>query len=193
MRERKSNRLKEYDYTTEGYYFITICVDDRMKCLGEIREKVMVLNIYGEIVKQQWLWLARQYDYVQLGEFIVMPNHLHGIVGNGRDRSVRESGCPVKSLPGLMGAFKTTSSKMIHLAGLSEFRWHKSFYDHIIRNENDLCRIRQYIRHNPAQWEQDEENWALANGESRERSRPFRTGIRMPCEVSYPLRPDDKI
>jgi REP element-mobilizing transposase RayT len=83
----------------------------------------MALNEYGKIVKQQWLWLKDNFDYVGLDEFVDMSNHVHGIVvvnpvGNGRDRSLQ-----IKPLPGLIGAFKTTSSKLIHQSGNLNFSW----------------------------------------------------------------------
>ena len=95
-----------------------------------------------------------------------MPNHVHGIliidseeVGNGRDRSLQDNLTQkVKSLPELIGAFKTTSSKLIHESGLSTFKWQKSFHDHIIRNDKFLDRIRKYIHCNPLKWEYDQAN-----------------------------------
>jgi len=146
-----------FDYSNEGYYFVTICVKDKTEWFGEIKDGRMMLNEYGKIVKNRWVWLPKQYFYIQLDEFVVMSNHFHGIlsiVGNGRDRSVHK----IKSLFELIGAFKTTSSKLIHRAGLLEFQWQKSFYDHIIRNEQDLTRVREYIVNNPLKWEDDEEN-----------------------------------
>ena len=101
--------------------------------------------------------MAEQYTYVELDAYVIMPNHFHGIisiVGNGRDRSLQK----IKPLPELVGAFKTTSSKLIHKAGFTEFRWQKSFYDHIIRNETSLLRIREYIANNSLQWHLDIEN-----------------------------------
>jgi putative transposase len=84
-----------------------------------------------------WQWLRKQYSYIQLDEYIITPNHIHAIliinnsVGNGRDRSL-----PIKSLSSLIDAFKTTSSKLIHQNNLPEFKWQKSFHDHIIRKKN---------------------------------------------------------
>jgi REP element-mobilizing transposase RayT len=123
----------------------------------------MILNAYGQIVEQQWTWLQRQYKYIQLDEYVIMPNHMHGIVitdnvvvGNGRDHSLRGSlQEKIKSLSELIGAFKTTSSKLIHQLGIRRFQWQKSFYDHIIRNEYSLFKIQQYIRTNPIKWELD--------------------------------------
>lgn len=156
---RKSIRLKGYDYTLPGYYFITICSNKRIEWLGVINDGRMELNRYGQIIQQQWQWLEEQYKYVKLDEFTVMPNHIHGIiiinddVGDGRDRPLR-----TKSIPSLIGAFKTTSSKLIHQNNLPEFKWQRSFYDHIIRNDKSLYRIREYIINNPINWFEDEEN-----------------------------------
>ena len=80
MRERKPNRLKNYDYSRNGSYFVTICTKDRINYFGNIKSRKMVLNEYGKIVKQQWLWLQEQYDYVYLDEYTIMPNHMHGIL-----------------------------------------------------------------------------------------------------------------
>jgi len=164
--ERKTIRLKDYDYSRNGFYFVTICTKDRIEQFGEIKNEAMIISDFGEIVKQQWLWLKEQYSYVGIDEYIVMPNHFHGIllidseeVGNGRDRSLQDNPAQkVKPLPELIGAFKTTSSKLIHESGLSIFKWQKSFHDHIIRNDKSLDRIRKYIHYNPLKWEYDQEN-----------------------------------
>ena len=100
------------------------------------------------------------------GLHVIMPNHIHALigtnnpVGTGRDRSGPVATGPYrrKSLSGLVGAFKTTSSKAIHLAGQDQFRWQKSFHDSIVRNDRSLARITQYIHDNPAQWLHDSEN-----------------------------------
>ena len=161
LKERKLNRLTGFDYSNGGYYFVTICTENRINYLGNIVDGQMMLNAYGQIVEQQWIWLQKQYKYVQLDAYIIMPNHIHGIViidnvvvGNSRDHSLQEK-TKIKSLSELIGAFKTTSSKLIHETGLKYFQWQKSFYDHIIRNERSLFRIQEYIRNNPAKWELD--------------------------------------
>ena len=152
-----------------------------------LREPQMILNEYGKIAEQQWYWLAEQYPYVVLHEFIVMPNHIHGIieinrnaVGTGCDLSANAkdvnvgTGCDlsgnvndaagtgydlslpkIKSLSELMGAYKTTVSKQIHLAGYAEFAWQRSFHDHIIRDEKSYERISNYIIDNPKTWDKD--------------------------------------
>jgi REP element-mobilizing transposase RayT len=165
MRERKRTRLIGFDYTTPGGYFITVVVKDRGCVFGEIRNGTCSLNSFGQIVADQWRWLHDQYFYLAMDEFVVMPNHFHGIInitdsvdnrraGNGRDRSLHK----IKSLSELVGAFKTTSSKRIHQSGLPFFQWQKSFYERIIRNDQELIRIREYIQSNPSRWELDIEN-----------------------------------
>ena len=125
----------------------------------------MTLNKYGDCVKQQWEWLSRQYPYVTTDEFVIMPNHIHGILiisrntGSAEDRTGRDLSLQsIKSLSSLIGAFKTTSSKLIHQNGLSHFKWQRSFFDHIILNDKSLQIIREYIKNNPATWDSDEEN-----------------------------------
>ena len=154
---RQSIRLKRYDYSSPGYYYVTICTKHNIEYLGERKNGKMILNQFGNIVNQQWKWLSNQYKYVEIDEFAVMPNHFHGIliidptnvvnrrVVTGRDLSLQK----IKPLPELIGAFKTTSSKLIHQSGLDEFRWQRSFYDHIIRTETSLNKIQRYIMDNP--------------------------------------------
>jgi REP element-mobilizing transposase RayT len=161
MHNRKPNRLKYYYYSNGGGYFVTICTKDRINHFGEIQNGEMILNEYGKIAKEQWLLLQKQYEYVLLDEYCVMPNHFHGIififndvVGNGRDRSLQK----IKSLSSLVGAFKTTSSKLIHQVGNISFKWQKSFYDRIIRSQKELNNIWNYIHYNPLEWEWDAEN-----------------------------------
>ena len=107
------------------------------------------------------MWLHQQYPYVMLDDFVVMPNHIHGIVNivdyvrDGRDRPLHSK---IKSISDLLGAFKTTSSKRIHEAGVISFQWQRSFFERIVRNDLELNRIREYIRTNPSRWELDVEN-----------------------------------
>ena len=178
MRERKRTRLIGFDYTTPGGYFITVVVKDRGCVFGEIRNGTSSLSSFGQIVADQWRWLHDQYFYLAMDEFVVMPNHFHGIINitdsvdnrraeNGRDRSLHK----IKSLSELVGAFKTTSSKRIHRSRLPSFQWQKSFYERIIRNDQELIRIREYIQSNPSRWELDIENPAdlpsVGNGRDR--------------------------
>ena len=191
LNPRKQPRLKNHDYSQNGYYFVTVCTQNQAEWFGRIDDGQMRLNEYGRIVDEQWLWLGRQYPYAVLDVYVTMPNHFHGIigidVGDGRDRPLRNPMCAVgydnsvnagmidagnagagrdrplriiKSLSELIGAFKTTSSKYMHDAGLADFRWQRSFYDHVIRGELSLGRVREYIANNPKQWDLDVENAA---------------------------------
>ena len=174
---RKQNRLRGFDYSQAEWYFITVCVKDKMNCLGNIENERIILNQYGKIVQEQWEWLPRQYNYMFEDISVVMPNHFHGIliinndVGTGHDLSLRNQNVEIakrtgrdlslqkiKSLSNLVGAFKTRSSKLIHQAGNTPFAWQRSFYDRIIRTEQELYNIRQYIQTNPLKWELDIEN-----------------------------------
>jgi REP element-mobilizing transposase RayT len=147
----------------------------------------MQLNDFGEIAKNQLEWLEKQYPYIELHNYIVMPNHVHilmeinrvvgsgrdltnnngnlsnndwetvnvgtgrGFVGTGRDLSLQK----IKSISSIMGAYKTTTSKQIHLLGNYEFSWQRSFHDHIVRNENSFHNIYNYITDNPSKWKED--------------------------------------
>ncbi len=168
-RERKSNRLKGYNYSTPGWYFVTICVKDMNCVFGDVIDENMVLNEVGKIVKKRWLWLRENFEYIGLDEFIIMPNHMHGIViiNNNYTEIIPQIGTILglslrrrrhNPLSKSINAFKTTSSKKIHQLGIS-FQWQRSFYDHIINFEkNELENIRDYIKNNPTKWNWDREN-----------------------------------
>ena len=160
LHERKRNRLWNYDYSQDNLYYITSCVKDRICYFGSVVDKKMICNEYGRIAETQWDWLFKQYLYLFNHAFVVMPNHIHGIieirgeftVGTGRDLSLQQK---IKSLSEIIGAYKTTVSKQIHQAGLKTFQWQRSFHDHIIRDDGSFHRISDYINDNPAKWEED--------------------------------------
>ena len=170
--DRKSNRISEYNYSQDGFYFVTVCTQNRVNYFGEISDEKMILNECGKVIKDRWLWLQEQYSYIKLDYFVVMPNHFHGIliidrslnVGEDRDLPISNKAgtChdmslqpKIKSLSQLVGAFKTTASKQIHFLGVENFQWQRSFYDHVIRDERSLQNIREYIINNPAKWQLD--------------------------------------
>ena len=166
--KRKRNRLKEFDYSNAGYYFVTICVNDRKDYFGKIKNEDCVLNEFGIIVKQILENIPVKYPYVELDYYVIMPNHIHIIliidpsenvsVVTSRDLSPVGSPKPkIKSLSEIIGAFKTMSSKELHLKGLKEFKWQRSFYDRIIRDERELYQIRKYIEQNPLSLEIDKQ------------------------------------
>lgn len=162
---RKPNRLKDYDYSQNGYYFVTICIKNREWVLGDIDNGKMILNEYGKIAEKCWLDLPNHYKNCFLDEFIIMPDHMHGIViienvGNGfKPFPTHDDPKPTIKNHGLseiMRGFKTFSSKNINIQNHEKiFAWQKSFHDHIIRNEKSLSNIREYIRNNPVKWESE--------------------------------------
>ncbi len=150
--ERKKNRLLGYDYSRDGYYFMTTRMKKDPFCFGQVKAGRMELNEYGRIVEEEWWVMIDKFPYTLCPAFIVMPDHVHGIVGIDRGR-MKRSGVKdppkVRSLSSLIGGFKMRASKRIHLAGYDSFRWQSSFYDHIIRNERSLHKIIRYIKENP--------------------------------------------
>ena len=160
---RKSLRLRHFDYSQNSYYFITICTKNKQNFFGKIDKDKIILNELARIVQERWYWLQENFEYVEIDEFVVMPNHVHGIIIINNEKCVNRDLCTggsrpaptsrdrlkIKSLSELVGAFKTTSSKQIHQSGFPEFSWHRSFYDHIIRDEEKLKTIRKYIINNP--------------------------------------------
>ena len=165
---RRSIRLKGYDYSQAGYYFVTICCYQRQLLFGEIIDGAMRLNRYGEVVAETYQWLSSRYPYVYLDEWIIMPNHFHGIIV--LTDIPRRGGSPIaptqaidlkqkrKPLGQLIGAFKTVSSKNINIIRNAPGTpvWQRNYYEHIIRNENSLNNIRQYIINNPLSWHVDQ-------------------------------------
>jgi len=181
LRQRKQIRLRGYDYDQPGAYFLTICTQNRECLFGDVANGMMQLNDTGLMVQETWRQLPSHYPHIVLDEFIVMPNHLHGIlvitapppnVGAVHEPSpsddtdtdigaIRESPLQRRAiLPKAVGRFKMVTAKQIN-----QYRqtpgwpvWQRNYYEHIVRTENDLNPIRNYIISNPAQWAQDTEN-----------------------------------
>jgi REP element-mobilizing transposase RayT len=153
--QRRSLRLTDYDYRQAGVYLVTLCVAQRTCRFGRIEGEEMVLSTQGRIVETAWWWLQEQYPYVELDEWITMPNHSHGLLV-----LTPEEGQKTKPLGRLIGAFKTVSTKLIHtLPGMEdEGIWQRDFYERVIRNEQELHRARTYIVQNPMKWSLDREN-----------------------------------
>lgn len=172
MKNRKRNRMKEYDYSQNNLYFVTSCVKNMICCFGEIvgtgrdlsaldeNSAKMILNEFGLIAKNQLAWLENQYLYVIVHKYVIMPNHIHAVIeidsskinNNKIESELSLQQMKIKSLSQVMGAYKTTCSKLIHKAGYIDFAWHRSFYDHIIRDENGFYNIINYIQNNPRNW-----------------------------------------
>ena len=176
---RRSIRLKDYDYTQARAYYVTIVVQGRGCTLGTITNGDMHLNMAGEIVQAAWEDLPRHYPHVVLGEFCVMPNHVHGIIiltdddyrtggscrGGSEARPYPNHPTTRHGLPEIVRAFKSFSARRINQLRRdsgSAF-WQRNYYEHIIRNAAELERISAYIRHNPSQWDRDTENPDVAS------------------------------
>lgn len=145
---------------------MTICVRDRECLFGSIEDGDMRLGEIGHVVAESWKWLISRYQYIDSDEWVVMPNHLHGIIhiaddrrGGSRTASTRDSHDTIKqkSLGSLIGAFKTVSTKKINQMRNTPGGtvWQRNYYEHIIRSEHSLNEIRNYIVNNPATWRSD--------------------------------------
>jgi len=157
---RKNMRLPHYDYSSPGHYFVTTCVENYRCCLSEIKCGKLILSDIGKIVEECWHSLPHHY-MCRLDTFVVMPNHIHGIVildnvREGFQPSRHPSRNTHKKHPvtEIIRGFKTFSSRKINMSNNQfKFRWKRSFYDHVIRSEADLHRVQKYIYENPGRWE----------------------------------------
>ena len=149
--QRKRTRLKEYDYSTNTYYFITICVNHWTSVFGSIHSESMTLNSYGKIIVKHLLSLNERFKSVEIDYYVIMPNHIHFIL-------ILDSEENGTSISNIIGSFKSLTTVELHKSGLKEFKWQRSFYDRIIRNESELYNIRNYIDLNPLKWELEKNN-----------------------------------
>lgn len=166
QRNRRSIRLPGYDYSRAGAYFVTLCTQGRSCLFGNIVDGEVWLNRFGAIVAEEWLRSAEIRDEIELDEWVIMPNHFHGIVvitdktGDPRctgDRPVAPTGPRPNSIGALTGGFKSAVTRRINeLRNMPGQKvWQRNYWEHIVRNELELARIREYIQNNPAQWELD--------------------------------------
>jgi putative transposase len=173
---RRSIRLREYDYSWAGWYYVTVCSHKRECVFGEVKGDKVVLAMPGEILVKHWDDLPNHYP-IELDSYVVMPNHLHGIIiikdqsvgaihvndpAKGGESPLQERIIQRRKmlLPKIIGRFKMETAKEINL--LRKTRgvpvWQRNYHEHVIRNDADLHRIRTYIQNNPLQWAIDEEN-----------------------------------
>jgi REP element-mobilizing transposase RayT len=177
---RHSVRLTEYNYSMPGAYYITICTHERLCILGEIANDRIILSEWGHIIREEWFRSKEVRKEIELDEFIIMPNHLHGIIiindnnSNGThddadkktvgDLKETRNRIPLyrarRSLGSFISGFKSaTTGRINHLQAMSGLKiWQRNYYEHIIRNDHELYHIREYIRCNPVNWANDEEN-----------------------------------
>jgi REP element-mobilizing transposase RayT len=192
IHHRRSIRLKNYDYSQQSAYFITICTHNRQNLFGEIVDGAMILNEYGKIAQQCWLEIPVHFPHVRLDEFVIMPNHVHGIIiitddigeNNGLSDIVGAKNfsplqipkhisplqipkfqSPKRTIGSIIRGFKIGVTKWFRQNTDIYNVWQRNYTacpdaigEHIIRNDDELNRIRQYIINNPLQWESDENN-----------------------------------
>ncbi len=181
VHRRRSTRLEGYDYSQAGAYFVTVVTQDRQCLFGEVRDYEMLWNEAGEMVRDVWKGLPNRFPNMKIDDFVVMPNHIHGIVeindvgaplvgallsrpemlpeGNGATTRV------APTLGAIVGAFKSLTTvrytRGVRTNGWPAFLerlWQRNYYEHIVRNNDSHDRIRDYIFGNPANWTRDQEN-----------------------------------
>jgi len=174
---RRSLRLADYDYAQTGAYFVTVCTNGRKCLFGKVINGEMGVNDSGGMVESVWSDIPKHYSEVNVDAFVAMPNHVHGIIFLGVGAGPRacpeeehkmgqpQGVAPTLSLPDVVHRFKslTTTKYMngVRHNNWPPFRgrlWQRNYYEHVIRNENELNLIREYILNNPAKWAFDREN-----------------------------------
>ena len=162
---RKDIRIPEFDYSQPGAFFVTIVTKDRKTLFGQVNNGKMVLNNVGKLAEEVWLALATHFPNVELGECVIMPNHVHGIISINVEAThasplPRISKGPAPgSIGAIIGSFKSAVTKRVHQISKNTNNnlWQRNYYEHIIRNDRDYQAIYEYIHANPLNWEKDEE------------------------------------
>jgi REP element-mobilizing transposase RayT len=152
IHRRRSVRLARYDYAQPGAYFVTICANNRELSLQADQVK--------EAVRSVWLGLPARFPRVVLDEFVIMPNHLHGIIILAPTAASKGAASSAPTLGQIIRAFKSLAAIEANRILCSSERpfWQRNYYEHIIRNEDELNIIQQYIRDNPLKWDLDPDN-----------------------------------
>ncbi|MFQ5798323.1 MAG: transposase [Bacteroidota bacterium] len=168
-RHRRSIRLQDYDYSSAGGYFVTICTKNREHLFGEIVDGTMHMIPVAHLVQECWDDLAKHHRNIDLDAFLIMPNHIHGIVlildawvGAIHESPLLTSFLERRRmlLPRIVGRFKMRSAKRINELRRTpgDAVWQRNYFEHIIRDERSLNKIREYIMTNPERWQYDREN-----------------------------------
>ena len=168
MTNRHTIRLQGYDYSSEGLYFVTICCQDRTCLLSSIvgvgfyptrnnkpfHHPMIDLSVMGQIVYQEWTGLPGRFPHVIFHEFVIMPNHMHGIIEIGQ----RAGQSPAPTLGNIIGAFKSITTKKCNVLNDTPGQrlWQRNYYEHIIRNGESYENISNYIYENPVNWMNDD-------------------------------------
>jgi putative transposase len=184
VHHRRSIRLREFDYSQPGAYFVTLCASNKECLFGQVVDGQMRMNAIGEIVHEEWFRSGRIRLEIELDAFVVMPNHIHGIVrivgAHGVRPNVGANGvCPIgddirpkegerrsplpmrpRSVASFVAGFKSATTRRIRelRATMCRSVWQRNYYEHIVRNERELSQIREYIATNPLRWAFDREN-----------------------------------
>ncbi|MCC5629383.1 transposase [Nostoc sphaeroides] len=170
----ESTRLPNRNYAANGSYFVTICTSDRLHFFGDVITGNMQLSTIGEIAQQFWAEIPNHFAYTYTDIYVVMPNHVHGIIVIDRPTNVEthhgaslaladdefNKFSPLKrnSLQAIINAYKSSVTRWCRKNGYEDFAWQPRFYDHIIRADGSLDRIREYIINNPIKWDKDKNN-----------------------------------
>jgi putative transposase len=154
-------RLSNWDYSSPGYYFVTICTKDKQCYFGEINISTIKYSTIGKKTIYLWNQILQHFSHVELDKWILMPNHIHGIIILKERKSIYEDfnkfSKPIScSLSTVINQFKASVTRWCNQNDFKHFSWQKSFYEHIIRSEASLASIREYIANNPIKWELDE-------------------------------------
>jgi putative transposase len=161
IHHRRSIRLKGYDYSQAGLYFITACTQHRQCLFGGVAKGEMVMNDAGKMVTQQWHDLSTRFNQIELHEFIVMPNHCHGII-KITVRVPLVGTLTEMTVGNIVGAFKSLTTNA-YIKGVNQLNWEafngklwqRNYYERIIRNQEAYLRISRYIQANPLRWQKD--------------------------------------
>ncbi|MCX5859329.1 MAG: transposase [Proteobacteria bacterium] len=169
---RRSVRLKGYDYSGTGAYFVTVCTNRKKCILGKVIDEQIVPTTIGKIAKNCWEEIPKHFPNVELDEFVIMPNHVHGIIQIIRVGATHASplqkhlsnsnphGSGPRTIGSIVGSLKSATTRYANGIGLGNgfSIWQRNYYEHIIRNEDELNQVREYIIKNPLKWQFDREN-----------------------------------
>lgn len=169
IHHRRSTRLKEYDYSQAGMYFITLVTCNRIHLFGNIENDCMMLNGYGAIACKEWMNTEKIRKNMTLGEMIVMPNHVHGIIiindayasntGEEMSNLNQKLQSASQAIGSVIRGYKSAVTKQINaIRQTTESVWQRNYYEHIIRDEQSYQRIFDYISTNPSRWKEDSLN-----------------------------------
>ncbi len=159
----ESTRLKDWDYSLPGYYFVIICTRNFQPYFGNVVDGRVELSAAGEIANKFWQEIPSHFPHVVLDKFVIMPNHMHGIIVITSQPVETQHAASLQkpvagSLSVVIRSYKSAVTRWFRRNGCPSFAWQPRFYDHIIRNDESLHEIRKYILANPLKWEYDRDN-----------------------------------